>query len=462
MSEGTLFDKVWDEHKVAELPGGKDQLFVGMHLIHEVTSPQAFDMLKEQGLKVRRPDLAVAVEDHVIPTDNREHPYVDENCELMSKTLKQNCKETGIRYFEPGSGEHGVCHVLFPEVGAIWPGRLTVMGDSHTSTHGALGALAFGIGTTQVSHVLATQTVAMPKPRVVAVDFIGTPERGTTAKDYALAMIRQLGVDGGKGCAYILRGSPVEHLNAEERMTLCNMGIEGGAKSVIVQPDDMTFGYLEGRPMMPKNFLKAIDYWRSLRSDNDAKYDDYRTVDLEGLVPMVTWGINPEQVIGVNEKIPDFNEFNEKKRRNAEDAAAYMGGFGEQMLGVPVDRAFIGSCTNGRITDMEAVAEIVKGKKVKIPTLLSYGSEKVMQDSIDKGYDEIFRNAGIDVRLPGCSMCLAMNPDKLVGSERCISTSNRNFRGRQGSKTGRTHLASPYTVAASAIEGQIADPRRYL
>lgn len=465
MSKGTLLDKVWGMHTVAELPGGKTQLYVSKHLIHEVTSPPAFDMNEEEGInEVRRPDLNIAVEDHVMPTDDRSHPYTDHDCEIMSQTLKRNCDKYGIEYIKPKSGQHGICHIIFPEIGVITPGKFIVMGDSHTSTHGAFGAIARGIGTTQVRHVLATQTVALTKPKVVRINFEGKIPEGSTAKDLALHMIRTLGVSGGNGCAYELRGKAIEDMSMNERMTTCNMGIEGGAPIVYINPDGTTFEYLKQTPRAPKrDWDKAVKFWNSMKSDYDAVFDEVREVNLNGLEPMVTWGINPEQVIGISENVPYANDFKGNRKKNVKKALDYIGlEEGQSIAGTQIDRAFIGSCTNGRINDIEDAATILKGNKVKVPTILSYGSEKIMNYSIEFGYDSIFREAGVDVRLPGCSMCLAMNPDKLIGDERCASTSNRNFKGRQGSKTGRTHLMSPYSVASAAIHGKITDPREDL
>ena len=466
MSKNTLFDKVWDAHKVKELDDGRTQLFVGRHLVHEVTSPQAFEELRERGLAVKHPELTFATLDHVIPTDCPSRPYKDAQAELMAKTLEDNVKEFGITYFGPGNGQ-GVCHVVFPEQGVIWPGQVVVCGDSHTCTYGAFGALAFGIGTTQVGHVLATQTLAMDKkPKVRRIEFSGFLNEGTTAKDMALYKISQMGVNGGTGFAEEYGGLVIDTLSMEERMTLCNMAVEGGARSGYVNPDNITFDYIVNRPFSPRGFAlfnKSCNDWRKIRSNEDAEYDDVQRFDVSKLGPMITWGINPEQAIPIDEKMPTLERYEGKARTEAEDAFKYMGlEPGKEILGTPVDVVFIGSCTNGRIIDLQAAASILEGKKVSVRTLVVPGSELVRAEAEAYGLDRIFKEAGAEWRYAGCSMCLAMNPDRLIGSERSASTSNRNFKNRQGSPTGRTHLMSPYTAAATAIEGKIADPRRYL
>lgn len=463
MSNNTLFDKVWDAHVVDILPDGRTQLFVGRHLVHEVTSPQAFEELRERGLKVKYPELTFATLDHVIPTCDVGRPYKDEKAELMAATLEKNVKDFGITYFGPGNGQ-GVCHVVFPEQGVIWPGQVVVCGDSHTSTHGALGALAFGIGTTQVGHVLATQTLAMDKkPKVRRINFDGSFGDGVVAKDAALGMIKTLGVAGGTGFAYEFGGEVVDSMGLEGRLTLCNMAVEGGARSGYVNPDEKTFDYLDFRTYAPKEFEHAKAFWREVVSSPVAEYDDIIRMDVSALKPMVTWGTNPEQAIGVDEKIPNLNRYEGKQRTEVEDALKYMGlEPGKEIYGTPVDVVFIGSCTNGRISDLRDAACILQGKKVKVPTLVVPGSEYVRREAEEEGLDRIFKAAGAEWRAPGCSMCLAMNPDRLIGYQRSASTSNRNFKGRQGSPTGRTHLMSPFTAAATAIEGKIADPREYL
>ncbi len=453
----TLYDKVWKNHKVGVLPTGQTQLFVGRHLMHEVTSPQAFEMLREKGLKAKHPDLTTGIVDHVIPTDDVSRPFGDPQAELMTATMEKNTEEFGIKFFGANSGKQGVCHVSYPEQGLIWPGLVAVCGDSHTCTYGAFGALAFGIGTTQVSHVLATQTLAMDPLKVRRIEFNGKLGNGVTAKDLALYMISELGVEGGIGYAYEFGGDIVDQMSMEERMTLCNMAVEGGARSGYVNPDQTTFDYLKGKPYAPENFEKAVEYWKSIASDANAKYDDKVVFDVSKISPMVTWGVNPSQGIAIDGSVPmdDSSETN--------DALEYMGlNHGNLMTGVPIDVVFIGSCTNGRLSDLIAAAEILKGRKVSVKTLVVPGSQEVKEEAENLGLDVIFKEAGAEWREAGCSMCLAMNPDKLVGNQRSASTSNRNFKGRQGSPTGRTHLVSPYTAAATAIEGKIADPRTYL
>ncbi|MCK5040351.1 MAG: 3-isopropylmalate dehydratase large subunit [Candidatus Aenigmarchaeota archaeon] len=464
MSKGTLYDKIWENHIVGKLPTGQTQIFVGRHMMHEVTSPQAFEMLRERGLNAKHPELTFAVTDHVIPTDDCSRPFKDEQAELMTKTIEDNTKEFGITYFGSDSGKQGVCHVIYPELGLICPGQLVVCGDSHTCTYGAFGVLAFGIGTTQVSHVLATQTMAMDKLKVRCVKFNGILSEGVTAKDLALYMIKKTGVEGGVGFAYEFSGDVVDNMSMEERMTLCNLVVEGGARSGYVNPDKTTFQYLKDKHYAPKeDFEKAVEYWESIASDEDAEYDDILSIDVSQVKPMVTWGVNPGQAIAIDEKIPEPDDFTDKKKEEAEDALEYIGlEGGIEVQGTPVDVVFIGSCTNGRLSDLEATAKILKGKKVSVKTLVVPGSEAVKRHAEQIGLDKIFVDAGAEWRHPGCSMCLGMNPDKLEGTQRSASTSNRNFKGRQGSPIGRTHLMSPITAAATAIEGKITDPRKYL
>lgn len=464
MSKGTLYDKVWEKHVVGKLPTGQIQVFAGRHFMHDVTSAPAFDMLRERNLCVKHPELTFAVADHVVPTKDISRPFEDEQAELVTQTLEKNTKENGINFFSPDSGKQGVCHVTFPEQGLIWPGQLVVCGDSHTCTYGAFGALAFGIGTTQVSHVLSTQTLAIDKLKVRKISFTGKLKKGTTSKDLALYMIMKLGVKGGVGFAYEFGGEVVENMDMEERMTLCNLAVEGGARLGYINPDEKTFKYLKLKNNSPKkDFDKALEYWRSIVSDSNAEYDDVFNIDVSSLNPIVTWGVNPEQAIELNEKIPLLEEFEGKQKEEAADALRHMNlNPGESLVGLPVDVVFIGSCTNGRLSDLKAASEILKGKKVSVKTLVVPGSELVKKKAEDLGLDKIFLGAGAEWRSPGCSMCLAMNPDKLVGSQRSASTSNRNFKGRQGSPKGRTHLMSPYIAAASAIEGRITNPTKYL
>jgi len=464
MSTNTLYDKVWEKHVVGVLPTGQTQIYVGRHLIHEVTSPQAFEMLRDRKLSVRRPTLATAVVDHVIPTTSTARPFSDAQAEIMTKEIEKNSAEFGIRYCAPNSGCNGVCHVTYSEQGIIWPGQLVVCGDSHTCTYGAFGALAFGIGTTQVSHVLATQTMAMDKLKVRRININGKLKKGVTAKDVALHVIRKLGVQGGVGFAYEFGGSVVDAMSMEARLTLCNLAVEGGARSGYVNPDETTFNYLKGKEWAPKkDFEKAVLYWKLVASGKDAVYDDVIELDVFALEPMVTWGVNPAQGIMLSESIPSLDAFSGKEKEEAADALKYMGlNDSQNILGEKVDVVFIGSCTNGRISDLLAAAKILKGRKVCVRTLVVPGSEAVKREAESAGLDKIFKEAGAEWRNPGCSMCLAMNPDKLVGAQRCASTSNRNFKGRQGSPTGRTHLMSPYMAAATAIDGKIANPEKYL
>lgn len=454
MSENTLYDKVWARHKVGILPTGQTQLFVGRHLMHEVTSPQAFEMLRERGIKTKYPKLTAGIVDHVIPTDTNSRPFEDKQAELMTATMEKNVADFKIEFFGADSENRGVCHVSFPEQGLIWPGIVAVCGDSHTCTYGAFGALAFGIGTTQVSHVLATQTLAIDPLKIRRIEFNGSLRKGVTAKDLALYMINELGVEGGLGFAYEFGGNVVDSMSMEERMTLCNLAVEGGARSGYVNPDQTTFDYLKGKPYAPKDFEKMVEYWKSIASSPNAVYDDKVVFDVSKISPMVTWGVNPSQAVSIDDSIPMSGDA---------DALEYMGlNKGDSILGVPIDVIFIGSCTNGRLSDLEAAAKILKGNKVAIKTLIVPGSRKVKKAAEKIGLDIIFKDAGAEWRDAGCSMCLAMNPDKLVGNQRSASTSNRNFKGRQGSPTGRTHLVSPYIAAASAIEGKIASPIKYL
>jgi 3-isopropylmalate/(R)-2-methylmalate dehydratase large subunit len=464
MSKNTLYDKVWNEHVVGVLPTGQTQIFVGRHLMHEVTSPQAFEMVRDRKLKVPHPELTTAVVDHVIPTDNVSRPYKDNQAEVMTAELEKNTKEFKLNFCTEEVGLQGVCHVTFPEQGIIWPGQLVVCGDSHTCTYGAFGALAFGIGTTQVSHVLATETMAMDKLKVRRINVTGKLSKGVTAKDVALAIIRKLTVKGGVGYAYEFGGSVVDKMSMEERMTLCNLAVEGGARSGYVNPDQVTFDYLKGKAKAPKqDFDKAISYWQSIASTKDAEYDDTVIMDVSNLEPMITWGVNPEQGITVSESVPAIENFSGKEAEEVLDALKYMGlEAGKKLVGTSVDVVFIGSCTNGRLSDFKQAAEVLKGHKVAVKTLVVPGSLAVKKECEKLGLDKIFKDAGCEWRNAGCSMCLAMNPDKLVGNQRSASTSNRNFKGRQGSPTGRTHLMSPYTAAACAIEGKLADPRKYL
>lgn len=465
MSKGTLFDKVWDAHTVGILPSGQTQLFIGLHLIHEVTSPQAFAMLNERGLKVMYPQRTVATVDHIVPTEDQSRPFADPMAEKMMSALEQNTKEHGIRFFNVGSGNQGIVHVIAPEQGLTQPGMTIACGDSHTSTHGAFGAIAFGIGTSQVRDVLASQTLALAKLKVRRVEVNGELPNGVFAKDIILHIIRKLGVKGGVGYAYEFAGSAIEELSMEGRMTLCNMSIEGGARCGYVNPDQTTYDYLKGRDFAPKNedWDKAVDWWNSLRSDADADYDDVVKFEAADIAPTVTWGITPGQGIGVNEKVPTPEMIPDDERVIAEEAYRYMQlSPGQQIEGTKIDVCFIGSCTNGRISDLREAAQVAKGRHVAkgVKAFVVPGSERVKEQAEREGLDKVFEEAGFEWREPGCSMCLAMNPDKLEGTQISASSSNRNFKGRQGSASGRTLLMSPAMVVSAAVTGQVTDVRQ--
>ena len=464
MSKGTLFDKVWDLHTVGTLPSGQTQLFIGLHLIHEVTSPQAFAMLRERNLKVLFPERTVATVDHIVPTDNQARPFADVLAEEMIQALEQNTQDYGIRFYNVGSGNQGIVHVIAPEQGLTQPGMTVACGDSHTSTHGAFGAIAFGIGTSQVRDVLASQTLALAKLKVRKIEINGKLPHGVFAKDVILHIIRKLGVKGGVGYAYEFAGSTFEAMSMEERMTVCNMSIEGGARCGYVNPDETTFDYLKGRDFAPQGAAwdKAVDWWRSIRSDDNAVYDDVVTFDAAEIEPTVTWGITPGQGLGISESIPVADDLPQSDRAIAQEAYNYMKLTpGKPLKGTKVDVCFIGSCTNGRISDLREAAKIARGHQVaaEVKAFVVPGSERVKQQAEAEGLDKIFEQAGFEWREPGCSMCLAMNPDKLTGDRISASSSNRNFKGRQGSSTGRTLLMSPAMVVAAAITGQVADVR---
>jgi 3-isopropylmalate/(R)-2-methylmalate dehydratase large subunit len=463
----SLLDKVWDAHTVRELPGGQTQLFIGLHLIHEVTSPQAFAALREAGLGVRFPKLTFATVDHIIPTDSQKRPLADPLAEEMLQHLERNCAEHGIAFFGPGSGRQGIVHVIGPELGLTQPGSTIACGDSHTSTHGAFGAVAFGIGTSQVRDVLATQCLALARPKVRRIEVTGKLAPGVYAKDVILTIIRRLGVKGGIGYAYEYAGPVLEAMTLEERMTVCNMSIEGGARCGYVNPDETTFAYLRGREFAPAGaaFDRAVAWWRSMASDPGAAYADRVEIDGARLAPTVTYGITPGQSVAVDERVPFPAEVPDEERAGVEEALAFMElKPGEPIAGAKIDVAFIGSCTNGRISDLREAARVAKLGKVApgVRTFVVPGSQEVQRQAEAEGLPEVFRAAGFDWREPGCSMCLAMNPDKLRGRELCASTSNRNFKGRQGSPTGRTLLMSPAMVAAAAIQGHVVDVREVL
>ena len=464
MSSGTLYDKVWDLHRVAELPGGSTQLFVGLHLIHEVTSPQAFAALRDKGLSVRCPERTVATVDHIVPTTSQNRPFADPLAEEMLTTLERNCADHGITLNGIGSGRQGIVHVIAPELGLTQPGMTVACGDSHTSTHGAFGAIAFGIGTSQVRDVLASQSLAMSKLKVRRIQVNGQLADGVSAKDLILHVIRTLGVKGGVGFAYEFAGPAVEALSMEERMTLCNMAIEGGARCGYVNPDQVTFDYLNGRPGAPSGeaWDRAVTWWRSLVSDPDAVVDSEVVFDAASIAPTVTWGITPGQGLGIDECVPGLEQLEPGERPIAEEAYRYMDlQPGTAIAGVPVDVCFIGSCTNGRLSDLRAAAAVARGRRVAdgIKAFVVPGSEQVAKAAEAEGLDRVFLEAGFEWREPGCSMCLAMNPDRLEGRQISASSSNRNFKGRQGSASGRTLLMSPAMVAAAAIHGQVTDVR---
>ena len=464
MAGRTLYDKIWESHAVGILPTGQTQLFIGLHLIHEITTAPAFDMLRESGLDIPFRNRTFATVDHIVPTDLRQRPFLDKEAEDLTRALENNVQQFGVEFFGLDSMNQGIVHVIGPQLGLTQPGMTLACGDSHTSTHGAFGTLAFGIGTSQVRDVLATQTLAMDKLKVRRISIGGALGIGVYAKDVILHIIRRLGVAGGKGFAYEYGGPVIDRMNMEERMTVCNMSIEGGALVGYVNPDQTTFDYLQGRAYAPSGaaFKRAIDYWKSVASDADAKYDD--VVDYQGkdIEPTVTWGINPGQSVGISERMPRPEEFPDPE--GAKKAYEHMGWEpGAPMLGTPINVAFIGSCTNGRLADLRAAAKIAKGRKVNsgVRALVVPGSAQVKELAEQEGLHKIFQEAGFQWREAGCSMCLAMNPDKLNGREISASSSNRNFIGRQGSPQGRTLLMSPAMVAAAALNGKVVDVREY-
>jgi 3-isopropylmalate/(R)-2-methylmalate dehydratase large subunit len=463
----SLLDKVWDAHTVRELPTGQTQLFIGLHLIHEVTSPQAFAGLREMKLPVRFPERTFATVDHIIPTHSQRRPLADALAEEMMTALERNTRECGITLFDAASGHQGIVHVIGPELGLTQPGMTIACGDSHTSTHGAFGAVAFGIGTSQVRDVLATQCLLLARPKTRRIDVTGKLASGIYAKDVILAIIRALGVKGGVGYAYEYAGPVIEAFSIEERLTVCNMSIEAGARCGYVNPDDTTVAYLRGREFAPQGqaFDRAAHWWKSMASDRHARYADRVALDGNRIAPSVTWGINPGQSVAVDEPLPRLSDLPDDERASAEEAYSYMMlRPGAPLVGTAVDVCFIGSCTNGRISDLREAARVARMGTVRpgVRALVVPGSQAVARQAEEEGLPEIFRTAGFDWREPGCSMCLAMNPDKLVGRELCASSSNRNFKGRQGSPTGRTLLMSPAMVAAAAIRGAVADVREIL
>src|SRR3954471_2017026 len=464
MLSKTLFQKLWEQHVVHQDADGRTLLYIDLHLVHEVTSPQAFEGLRLAGLRVRRPDLTVATIDHNVPTGDRRLPVADEVAARQIDALVRNAREFGIRLFDIGSAEQGIVHVIGPELGLTQPGMTIVCGDSHTSTHGAFGALAFGIGTSEVEHVLASQCLWQKKPKTMQIVVDGKLPLGATAKDVALGIIGRIGTDGATGHVIEYRGAAIRSLSMEGRMTVCNMSIEAGARAGMIAPDETTFQYVRGRRFAPRDFDKAVEHWQTLRSDDDARFDSTVRLHADELEPYVTWGTNPGMVAPISGRVPDPNAAaSEGERAATARALEYMNlKPGTAIAEIPVDRVFIGSCTNARIEDLRATAELVRGYHVhpRVHAMIVPGSQQVKRAAESEGLDRIFRAAGFEWRESGCSMCLGMNPDILQPGERCASTSNRNFEGRQG-RGGRTHLVSPPMAAGAAIAGHFIDVRKW-
>jgi len=462
----TLYDKIWNEHMVHKQDDGTTLLYVDRHLVHEVTSPQAFEGLRLSKRKVRKPELILAVADHNVPTTNRSRGIEDLESRIQIEMLEKNCKEFGINFFDMKDDRQGIVHIVGPEQGFTQPGTIIVCGDSHTATHGAFGALAFGVGTSEVEHVLATQTLIQKKSKNFRVNITGSLPTGVTSKDVILQTIGKIGTAGGTGSVIEYAGSVINNLNMEQRMTICNMSIEAGARAGLIAPDEKTVEYLKDKPMSPKNenWDKAIEYWSTLKSDDESKFD--KEVELSGndIKPMVTWGTSPQDVVSITDLVPDPEKEKDIDRKTSMNRSlSYMGlKPNTKMTDIKVDRIFIGSCTNGRIGDLRDAAKILKGKKIAqhVSAMVVPGSGLVKQQAESEGIDKIFIESGFEWREPGCSMCLAMNDDKLKSEERCASTSNRNFEGRQG-RGGRTHLVSPPMAAAAAIEGHLSDVRKF-
>ena len=460
----TLLKKVWDAHTVRTLPNGQTQLFVGLHLIHEVTSPQAFDMLRARGWTVAFPERTIATVDHIVPTRDQRRPFLDLMAEDMLSALERNCRGAGIRLLDLSSGAQGIVHVIGPELGLTQPGMTIACGDSHTSTHGAFGAVAFGIGTSQVRDVLAAQSLALDPLRVRRISVTQRLHPGVYAKDVILEIIRRLGVNGGVGYAYEYAGPVVEAMSMDERMTMCNMSIEGGARVGYVNPDDTTIDYLRGRRFAPQgdDFERAAAWWKGLASDTGTSYDDEVRIDGSSIRPTVTWGTNPAQSVYVDESLPSLNDVEPGQREEMAASFEFMGmAPGQRIAGTKIDVAFVGSCTNARLSDLREAARIVRGRRVAegVRALVVPGSQSVRAAAEREGLHQVFGEAGFEWRSAGCSMCLAMNQDRLEGREVCASSSNRNFKGRQGSPVGRTLLMSPAMVAAAAVAGEIVDVR---
>jgi len=462
----TLYDKIWNEHIVHQQNDGTTLLYVDRHLVHEVTSPQAFEGLRISNRKVRKPNLTLAVADHNVPTKNRSQGIEDVESKIQVEALEKNCKEFGIKIFDMKDKRQGIVHIIGPEQGFTQPGTIIVCGDSHTATHGAFGALAFGIGTSEVEHVLATQTLIQKKSKNLRVNVIGKLGLGITSKDVILQTIGKIGTAGGTGMVIEYAGSVIENLNIEQRMTICNMSIEAGARAGLIAPDEKTIEYLKNKSMSPKknSWDIAVDYWLKLKTDKEAQFDKEVQIDGNEINPMVTWGTSPQDVVSINEKIPDPEKEKDKSRKAAMNRSLdYMGlKPNTKITDIKIDRIFIGSCTNGRISDLREAAKVIKGKKIAqhVNAMIVPGSGLVKQQAEEEGIDKVFKEAGFEWRDPGCSMCLAMNADKLNPKERCASTSNRNFEGRQG-RGGRTHLVSPAMAAAAAIDGHLTDVRKF-
>lgn len=460
----TMFEKIWDQHVVHQEPEKQTMLYIDLHLIHEVTSPQAFEGLRLAGRKVRRPERTVATEDHNVPTSNRHLPIADPISRQQIQTLRNNCKEFGIRLYDLDNVEQGIVHVIGPELGLTQPGMTIVCGDSHTATHGAFGSLAVGIGTSEVEHVLATQTLLQTRPKTFEARFNGTLAAGVTSKDLILYLIGEIGTAGGTGYVLEYTGSAIEALSMEQRMTICNMSIEGGARAGMIAPDQKTFDYLRGREFAPEDFAASVAKWKTLNSDEGAKYDRVEIFEASDIAPQVTWGTNPGQVARIDSNVPDPASMeDESERKSAELALEYMKlSAGQSIESIEIDRVFIGSCTNSRIEDLREAAAVVKGRRVadSVQGMVVPGSGVVKKQAEEEGLDAIFQEAGFDWRDAGCSMCLAMNPDKLEPGQRCASTSNRNFEGRQG-RGGLTHLVSPAMAAAAAVKGHFVDIRNW-